>query len=162
MAFNAKRVIWHHTADSYGGPQFKKIDRFHKSRKFPISSLGFYVGYHWLIERDGIVKRARTAYEIGAHDQGENLNSLGIGIAGDFNVQLPTEKQAVAAAVLVKGIIKKYRIKIYDFEPHRLDDTTNCPGKLMADNWLIDNYLKRQKDPPTFVFRYLGKRLGLL
>ena len=95
-----KRVIFHHTAAAINGAQFDKVNQWHKAKGFPLSSLSWYVGYHYFIERNGLTRQAREETEIGAHDQGENVDSIGICLAGDFNTERPTEAQAAAAAAI--------------------------------------------------------------
>lgn len=157
-----KRIIWHHSADKSDGPQFDKINKYHKSRKFPNSSLGFYVGYHYVIEQNGDTVQARTPTEIGAHDTGENLNSIGICLAGDFTTSQPTEHQAAAAARLVHRLCTDFKIPITRVEPHRWDDDTACPGAALPDNWLIHQYLSRHAAPLVRLFWWLGERFNLL
>jgi N-acetylmuramoyl-L-alanine amidase len=143
MAFFPTRIIWHHSADETQKPQFDKINAYHKSKGFPVSSLGFFVGYHWLIEPNGDVIQARSEDEIGAHDTGENLNSLGICLAGDFDYAIPTEAQCVSLASLMDGIRSRHKIGILSIEPHRRDDNTSCPGWALPDKWFVKEYLKR-------------------
>ena len=157
-----KRIIWHHSADATQTHQFDKINLYHKSKKFPYSSMGFWVGYHYLIEPDGVVKQARSENEIGAHDTGENSNSIGICLAGNFNLLLPNEAQVIAVAKLVADIKSRHNIPIARIEPHRWDDDTDCPGKYLSDNWLTNEYLKRHADPLVRSFQWLGNYLKLL
>lgn len=156
------RIIWHHSADATQAHQFSKIDRFHKERGFPISSMGFYVGYHWLIEQDGTVLQAREENEIGAHDQGENINSIGICLAGNFNDKLPNDIQTIAASLLLGEIRSRWNIPLTRIEPHRWDDTTDCPGKLLPDIWLVRQYLERNANAAIRLFFWLGKKFNLL
>ena len=130
-----RRIVWHHSAADTPDPQFHAINGWHKDRGFPISSLGFYVGYHYVIEKDGTVARARTDQEIGAHDTGENIDSLGICLVGNFSVSVPTVQQAFAFANLLRQLMMAHVISINAIEPHRRDDKTECPGTLMPDNW---------------------------
>ena len=157
-----QRIIWHHSADASPAPQFEKIDRYHKSKGFPRSSLGFYVGYHWLIETDGAIKLAREEDEIGAHDAGENPNSLGICLAGNFNITQPTDLQKIAVVRLLSEIKSRWPIPLTRIEPHRWDDDTECPGTLLPDNWLADLWLEREGTPALKVFNWIGKKYGLL
>lgn len=157
-----KRIIWHHSADGAQRPQFDKINAYHKTLQFPVSSLGFYVGYHWLIEYDGSIRQARPETEIGAHDTGENLNSIGICLAGDFNVSLPNERQTQAVCWLVGEIRKRWPIPLTRIEPHRWDDQTDCPGQKLTDEWLAREYLKRSGDTLLNLYLWLGERYGLL
>ena len=152
-----KRIIWHHTGDASQAPQFDKINLWHKSKNFPLSSLGFYVGYHFLIEPDGTVRQARNLDEIGAHDQGENLDSLGLGIAGNFDIGVPSENQTAAAVKILGEMMSSVGIKINRIEPHRQDDATSCPGLNIGDNWLILEYLKRHSDPSVRAFGLLAE-----
>ncbi len=162
MEFNPKRIIWHHSADVSSSPQFDKIDEYHKTRGFPISSLGFYVGYHYLIEHDGSIRKAREESEIGAHDAGENFNSIGVCFAGDFNIDFPTQEQAASAALLIREICERHTIPITHIEPHRWDDTTECPGKNVEDNWLIKVYLSRFEDPERVQFLQTARKYNFI
>lgn len=162
MAFRPSRLIWHHSGDADQSRQLAKINSWHKKRGFPLSSLGYYVGYHYLIEADGVVVQTRREDEIGAHDQGENPNSLGICFAGNFDENMPNEAQVVAAVRLVADIRSRHDILITRIEPHRFDDDTSCPGSLLSDNWLIDEYLKREGSPALRVFQWLGRTYKLI
>jgi N-acetyl-anhydromuramyl-L-alanine amidase AmpD len=162
MDIKPSRIVWHHSADNSTKAQFAKIDAYHKTRDFPKSSLGFYVGYHYLIEHDGRIIQARKETEIGAHDTGENINSIGICLAGNFNITYPTTEQAISAAQLIKDIRTRFNIPITRIEPHRWDDTTDCPGTLLPDNWLIEQFLKYEGSVATQVFHWLGKTYNLI
>ncbi len=159
MANRPNKIIWHHTADALMSHQFEKINKYHKSRGFPLSSLGFYVGYHWLIEHDGTLKQARKENEIGAHDKGENVGSIGIALAGNFNHTRPTGAQKKTAAILVKRILKDWNIHITRIEPHRKNDATDCPGRRLRDNWLPIVYIHREINLLTRLLQRLRLRL---
>lgn len=162
MEIKPTRIIWHHSADGSTKPQFVKINEYHKTRDFPLSSFNFYVGYHYLIEHDGTIMQARKETEIGAHDTGENLNSIGICLAGNFNIAWPSEAQMASAALLIKQIRGRWKIPLTRIEPHRWDDDTDCPGLNLADNWLINEFLKREGSTALRVFYWLGKEYNLI
>lgn len=132
-----KRIIWHHSAAESPTPQFAAINDWHKARTFPKSSLGYFVGYHYVIEKDGSVIQARVDTEIGAHDTGENLDSIGICLVGDFTNSRPTFEQEISFALLLRQLMLKYNISVNSIEPHRRDDNTDCPGKSMPENWAL-------------------------
>jgi N-acetylmuramoyl-L-alanine amidase len=88
-----------------------------------------------VIEKDGTVVQCREDTEIGAHDAGENPDSLGICLVGDFTDKRPTMEQEKAFRNLLLTLMLKYGISVNSIEPHRRDDTTECPGKCMPENW---------------------------
>lgn len=157
-----QRIIWHHSAINAERNQLAEIERYHASRDFPLSKRNLHVGYHYLIERTGEVIQCREEHEIGAHDTGENLNSIGICLAGDFTAMLPNEAQAAAAAKLVADIRTRWDIPIARIEPHRWDDSTECPGEFVPDNWLTKEYLKRERGWLIKLFYLIGVQLRLL
>jgi hypothetical protein len=134
------KIIWHHSADDAMGHQAQKINAYHKSRGFPLSQLNYYGGYHYLIEKDGSIFQYRNENEIGAHDKDENINSLGICLAGNFNRKLPTSEQEQSLAEILDKLITKYQIPLTRIEPHRWGDTTDCPGTMLIDDWAVKIY----------------------
>jgi len=130
-----KQIIVHHTADASLQPQLKTVDSHHKKEGYPKSSLGFFVGYHYLIESDGALVQTRKDDEIGAHDAGENEESIGIAFAGNFNEQYPLYAQVLAFRALAISLIGKYNIELEDVVPHRKDDKTDCYGTKLSDVW---------------------------
>lgn len=137
-------LIVHHDGVSRTGPSFDIINEFHKSKGFPLSTLGFYVGYHYWIERDGTLRQARAEYEIGAHTVGENLRSIGIGLAGDFDVELPTDAQVQTLGTLLTSLSWKYQIAATHIFPHRRFATKTCYGSRLCDTWAAEVCLKQQ------------------
>ena len=156
------RIVWHHSADPSKTAQFDKINIGHRNRGFPQSELGTYVGYHWLIEPDGTLRQSHLETEIGAHDTDENLNSIGICLAGDFTNATPTEAQRATAAKLIGDIRKRWNIPLTRIEPHRWDDNTACPGALLSDNFLINEYLTREGSVFFRFFQIVGQKFNLL
>ena len=128
-------IIWHHTAHSSDTSQFLQVNNYHKNLGFPKSILGYYGGYHLLIEKDGTARRYRADNEIGAHDKDENINSLGIALAGNFNIERPTKEQELSFVMQLGRAMVRYKIPEERIEPHRIGDNTDCPGKLLPDDW---------------------------
>lgn len=135
MENKPNRIIWHHSADSTTLYQASKIDSYHKSKGFPKSTLNYYGGYHILIEKDGKIVRFRQDSEIGAHDAGENVNSLGICLAGNFDIEEPTTIQVATLRTVLLEWMQKWSIPTNRIEPHRLNDNTHCPGLKLPDDW---------------------------
>lgn len=135
MAFKPDQIIVHHDGVSRKGPSFAIVDEFHESQGFPLSSLGFYVGYHYWIERDGVVRQARAENELGAHAKGQNYTALGIGLAGNFNEEDPTAEQTAALGLLLSNLCARHDIPAERIFPHRKYANKSCFGSRLADDW---------------------------
>lgn len=148
-------LIVHHTGGSDANPlqdssnfTFEQCNELHKQRFNFISSLGFYVGYHYYIEKDGTIKQARADNEEGAHTIGYNTSSLGICLAGNFDAMLPTEVQIKTLTDFLKTKSIQYGINLENVVPHRKFAKKTCYGNKLTDDWaanLIRN-LPNNKD----------------
>jgi hypothetical protein len=128
-----KYVIVHHSGVESKRPQFDAINVAHQEREFALSRLGFYVGYHIVIERDGTVRRARQDLERDCDALGRNFDSLSVCLAGNCDVIAPTDAQQRALAALLSEWCRKYRIEAKDIYPHRHFAATSCPGAKCTD-----------------------------
>ena len=86
-----KYIVLHCSATKEGVPfGIEDIDRWHRQRGFR------KVGYHYVIEIDGEIRKGRDIAEIGAHVQGSNANSIGIcyigGLDADGNPKDPAPR----------------------------------------------------------------------
>jgi hypothetical protein len=150
-------VITHHTggtdrnplADSSNATVFD-VDMWHKKR-WPgfISRLGFHVGYHYFIAKDGTLTQTRHHDEEGAHVIGMNKSSIGVCFAGNFDLTLPTEAQMDTWYKLYGELLKEY--PLIPTRPHRAYASKTCHGKLLKDDhfavhyrmWTINELIKR-------------------
>ncbi len=91
------------------------------------------IGYHYLIRKDGMIEQGRRRNTVGAHTYDHNKNSIGICLAGNFEIGKPTEAQMAAVKELATWLCL-----VYNLDPeekgrivgHRdLNDDTACPGK---------------------------------
>jgi len=90
-------IIIHHSGVNSFFNQLTPINRYHKSKEFPLSRSGWYVGYHYLIEKDGRTIQTRDIDEIGAHTLGGwNMKSIGVCLVGNFHKSVPNKKQLAA------------------------------------------------------------------
>lgn len=132
-------VVVHHSAIRQDGrAQFGRIDNGHRAREFPKSSLGYYCGYHFVVEENGSVLKARELNERGAHADNcgcstdlsgvgkglINFRSIGICLAGDFNSDVPTPEQIMSMHALVWS----FQLQGSRFLLHREVKNTNCPA----------------------------------
>ena len=138
-------ITVHCTAASHqtAPQQFFAVNRYHKDRGFPLSSLGYYGGYHILIERDGTELRYREDWEIGAHCNdiqdglSMNMQSLGVCLAGNFDIEFPTPAQIETLRKrLVKWTQGYPEISYAKILPHRnWSKLKTCYGANLASDW---------------------------
>lgn len=139
MSLNTpKYIIVHHTGGVDGNPKadtsrhtFEIIDAGHRSRGWESN------GYHYTIEKKGkTVKNPYRALDYhGAHTKGYNTKSIGIVLAGNFDVFLPTREQKDSLMQLLKSLTKKYNIPISKIVPHRAFSSKSCFGSKLSDTW---------------------------
>lgn len=109
----------------------RSFNNSHKTRKFPISSKGWYIGYHYVIYGNGELRQYREDHEIGAHtsEQQMNYKSIGICLSGNFDMELPNPEQIETLKQLMK------RLKIKTAHPHRHFAPKSCYGRNLPDDW---------------------------
>jgi hypothetical protein len=137
-----KYLIIHHAGGTYANPlqdssnyTVEQCNQDHKVRFDMLSELGYYIGYHYFIDKYGLITQTRKDTEEGAHTKGKNFESLGICIVGNFDSTLPTEAQIFSLKQLIKEKIKQYNIPIENVVPHRTFAVKTCYGKLLSDDW---------------------------
>lgn len=164
MINTPNRIIWHHSADGSTAHQATKINRYHKGKKFPKSALGFYGGYHILIEKDGSIFRYRIDEEIGAHDYEENVNTLGVCLAGNYSLQVPPMAQQERFSIVLRDWIHKWNIPVDRIDPHRFGDSTSCPGTKLYDMWareIVRDDMQADPDEKLHdIIRYIKTKLS--
>jgi hypothetical protein len=135
-------IVLHHTAvlPTTGAvpASMEQVDQYHRQRGFDIVCEGkeYHVGYHFLVMRDGSVKKGRPERCRGAHAPGYN-SYLGISIVGDFTrgkehseETSPTPKQMDAIVKLCRALQRKYNIPLQHIVRHSDVAPTQCPGEL--------------------------------
>jgi N-acetylmuramoyl-L-alanine amidase len=117
-------IVIHHSASPLS-TTLADVDRWHRERGFD------RVGYHFLIEADGVLRRGRPLDVVGAHAKGRNTGSIGICVAGD-NTKFGSEwtpAQKVTLRSLVETLTTIYPDS--DVRGHRdvmPPGYTECPG----------------------------------
>lgn len=144
------KLIVHHSAFAQTGDQLQEINEWHRERGFPKSSFGFYVGYHYLVNKDGKVTHTRADDEEGAHTKGINFESIGICLEGNFDEELPTEEQKSSLGKLLVELCQKYKLDVTDIYPHRAFKNTACYGSKLDDSWARVLYLDYKPDDINF------------
>jgi len=134
-----KFLIIHHSASSRDRTTLSAINFWHKQRGFPKSSLGWYIGYHYVITGNGMLYQTRKENEMGAHARanGMNYKSIGICLTGNFEIEKPSTKQL---NTLKKFIENHPNLTVLGH--NQIPYPTACPGQRLLE-W-INNYKSNQ------------------
>ncbi len=137
-----KYLIVHHTGGSDLNPlqdssnyTVVQCNQDHKIRFNFISQLGSYVGYQYYIDKAGTVTQCRNDDEEGAHTIGYNTQSIGICLAGNFDLTKPTDAQIISLRKLLQEKSALYHIPSYNIVPHRKFAVKTCYGNKLPDDW---------------------------
>jgi hypothetical protein len=141
IAMIMKYVAMHHSGglanDKYAPSQHLKwenINEAHRQRWNFKSSLGFYGGYNFFVEKDGTIKEFRAIGEETAAQLGHNFDTISICVAGNFivkngvPVEVPTDEQKASV----------FQLALTSFAPSG-DDA----GFVVAPNTTIDFNMSR-------------------
>lgn len=127
--------------------QFDAVNNSHRNRwnGKTRSKMGFYGGYHYIVERNGAVQQFRGDNETGAHNnkQWMNFKAIGITFAGNMSRQNLTEAQIKSGVELIRQLQESHNIPDTNVTPHRLYKATQCPGNNIPDKawpWLQEQY----------------------
>ena len=131
-----KEIIIHNTASDREKTTIVDIDAWHKVR-WPSfkSSLGHWIGYHFVILGNGQVVQTRRENELGAHTI-PNEGKVGIALTGNFDSEKPNPAQLTSLEGLLNRLKKDYNLKDGDIYGHREKSQTSCPGKNLFI-WLL-------------------------
>lgn len=131
-----KKIVVHHTAVANLSHQLSAVNAYHQERGFRKSELGYFVGYHYFIEKNGIVIQTRLEDEVGMHTKNNNYTSIGIALAGNFDYEQPTANQQITLCKILEYLTKKYTISLDRIYLHRQLNQTACPGSNIPNNWV--------------------------
>lgn len=144
MKNNPKYIICHCTdyPRSKMPDQFLACNNWHKDREFPLSSLGYYIGYHRLITGEKNYQ-ARLDNDEGAHCNQQvnglslNFQSLGVCVGFDGDIEPLTSMEYALLQKQVWDWQDLYKIPNENVKFHRFYATEKtCPGSLITDAWL--------------------------
>lgn len=141
MKNNPQNLIIHHSItprDLNVKTTERSIQNNHKNRGFPVSSMGWNIGYQYVIYGNGEVRQYRQDSEEGAHtkEQGMNFKSIGICLIGDFDKEFPNDVQIASLKRLMQNKIIQYSIPPKNIFPHRKFATyKSCYGSHLGDDW---------------------------
>lgn len=129
------KIIVHHTGGSqtWTAQGLAEDHRAHWPDQDPPGAA--YHHYIWESIEGWVRSDTRAHEHVGWHDRGENEDSLGIAIAGDYTGQAWEDVPAEARALLLEllaGLMSRYHLSVSDVYGHRENepegDVTICPG----------------------------------
>lgn len=133
------KIYVHHTAVSRNAQkkQFLPVNRYHQQQfgAYCVSSMAYFGGYHILIEPDGTEYRYREDNEEGCHTKGYNDTSLGVCLAGNFDIESPTDAQIKTLKARLKKWTMRFNISPELIYPHRAVANKTCYGTMLPNEW---------------------------
>jgi N-acetylmuramoyl-L-alanine amidase len=125
-------------------PAAQVIDGWHKQRGFARSPAAVaeyntglpHIGYHYVIDVDGLVQCGRRLAEVGAHVKGHNAKSIGICLVGGAEpVAAYTAAQWSSLTYLVNTL--RLQRPLARVVGHRdLSSDANADGRVQVHEWL--------------------------
>lgn len=99
------------------------IDRWHREKGWK------RIGYHFVVDLDGLIETGRPVEMIGAHCIGHNKQSIGVCYIGGLDAagrpaDTRTDAQCVALRCLLRSLVEKYHCPVYG---HRDFSSKRCP-----------------------------------
>lgn len=126
---STEMIVIHHA----GFPDGDKDSSAEEIHKFHQQVNGWAgIGYHYVIRKDGRIEQGRRPQMVGAHALHHNKNSVGICVAGNFNVAKPNYKQLDSLKLLTAWLCQRYKLnpmKDGVIVGHKNLNDTTCPGK---------------------------------
>lgn len=121
-------IILHHAVSTdTERNNWTAIERFHKE----VNNWS-KIGYHFGIEKDNgelVYRVGRDMNEIGAHCRGNNSESLGICMVGNFDIDEPSLEKYFYLAYLCDELLNIASLNILNIKPHwNYNQWKTCPG----------------------------------
>ena len=101
----------------------RRIQHAHFAREFAD------IGYHFVVMPSGRIYEGRPISALGAHVAGHNTGSIGIAVAGDFNIEQPSAEALAGVAHVLDRLVPRGRevplLGHQDLAPK------DCPGRFL-------------------------------
>ncbi|MBP9773279.1 MAG: N-acetylmuramoyl-L-alanine amidase [Candidatus Peribacteraceae bacterium] len=120
-------LIVHHTALEVQKTGRTAVDRVRALYAYHTNSLGWGdVGYNFVIDESGQIYEGKYGgrFVVGGHSYCNNINTLGVALMGNFELEQPSQKQVQALQWLLKSLSQEYGINV--------GSATNFHGKSFA------------------------------
>ena len=160
-----KYIAIHHSGGTITNPfaytqneTAQDINNAHKLRwpDFPSKLNGSYIGYNFVIDKQGIITQARYILEETAANIEHNLDTVSICLTGNFSpgVEMPTEPQISALKILLKQCLGATNVSWLNIVPHRALWATQCHGLALPDDW-ARNLVKNEPEAKASILKQL-------
>jgi len=128
-----RKIIIHHSATKDSGTvSWNAIRRYHIN-ECKWSDIGYHFGIEWVEDALHLghfeILMGRSPDKDGAHTTGQNTEALGICLIGNFDIEPVPLGQWMRAIVLVKWLLKEYKLSTDCIYGHRDFSNKSCPGK---------------------------------
>jgi N-acetylmuramoyl-L-alanine amidase len=133
---NVEYIIVHHTEEI--GWDTVMTHTFHQDHRRWSG-----IGYNFFIEENGEIIKGR-GYHVGAHAFSYNDKSIGICLAGHFDLHTPSKEQLKSLSKLCIFLINEYHLSTTQILGHRelKGVAKSCPGK----NFNMDRFREAVKE----------------
>ena len=127
-------ITFHHSGDpkvftttdySETAQHLEYVREYHRSRNFQD------IGYHFGIDRAGRVWQLRSLKYQGQHVRYNNEHNIGVGVLGNFEMQVPSAAQKEKIRSFGTILRKQYGLPISRVKTHQEIVSTECPGTNM-------------------------------
>ena len=122
-------VIVIHHAGFPDGDKDSSAEEIHKFHQEVNGWAG--IGYHYVIRKDGTIEQGRKPLAVGAHAYQHNKNSVGICVAGNFDLVKVPSVQMDSLKLLTAWLCQRYHLNPMQkgvIVGHRDLNDTACPG----------------------------------
>ncbi len=144
---SVKLLVVHHTALKVTGDTRPGAERVRALYEYHANNRGWGdVGYHYLIDEDGVIYEGRTGGEgvVGGHVYCGNVGTVGIALLGNFEEEQPTLSQIQSLQWMLDHLAKTYGIdpaknatyhgkSVASILRHKDLISTECPGYYLSN-----------------------------
>ena len=133
---NIRKIILHHSASPVA-TTVEQINQWHLDRGWS------GIGYHYVCVEDGSIKKGRNINRIGAHTKGQNKDSIGVCITGNFQDYHCPKPRFDKLMSFIQKLIDKHSLSWNDVYYHQQFGNTLCCGFFLIEQ--LKQYLKGKK-----------------
>ncbi len=140
-------LVVHHTAVAVGGDKRSGVERVRAIYQYHAANRGWGdVGYHYLIDEEGQIYEGKAGgkYVVAGHAYCNNVNTIGVALLGNFEVEKPSQDQMKALQWLLDELGDTYDVDLDDNATYHGEMfsspivghgdllSTSCPGFYVA------------------------------